>query len=251
MSRIKQIKEGLINKLLWTSQSNIKAKLGFDGTVFETDKPLRLPDGSAATPSLSFNGSTSCGIYSTSNCVNIATAGCERVVVDGQGDLNVGSYISIGNSGTGQIVGFKKAVVEGATTILTAAHSGSVFFINGDTAASDYTLPATVAGLNYKWVWTANCNNAITITTADTTDTTGDMFLGGLLISSAAAVNNFLESAADKNCITVDDNAANTAGGPGSWIEVICTEDGAWFVHGVINSTTDADSVGAHFTDVD
>ena len=145
----------------------------------------------------------------------------------------------------------KATVSEAATTVLTAAESGSIFFIDGSTSAANYTLPATVAGLTFKWIWTANCNNAITITTADTTDTTGDMFTGGLLISSAAAVNNFLEVAADNNTITVDDNAADKAGGPGSWIEVICCEDAVWYVTGVINSTTDADSTGAHFSDTD
>jgi len=89
MSRIKQIKEGLLNKLVWTTQNNVKAKLSFDGTVFETDKALRLPDGSAAAPSLSFDSNHFCGIFSTSNCVNFSTAGCERVIIDGQGDIDI------------------------------------------------------------------------------------------------------------------------------------------------------------------
>ena len=103
MSRIKQKKQGNINYLEWTQQDNTTAKLKFDGVVFETDKGLRIPDGSAAAPSLSFNGSNYCGIYSTSNCVNVATAGCERVVVDAQGDINVrsGRGVEGGPSDTG------------------------------------------------------------------------------------------------------------------------------------------------------
>jgi hypothetical protein len=261
MSRIKAKKQGVNNSLVFTNQDNNVGTITFNGSVFTISAPVTfsgsqqlLGDGTAAAPSLAFSNTKVMGIYSAgSNVIGFSTAGSERVTIDAQGDLNIYPYISIGNGGTGQIVGDKKAVVEGtgAAVPLTAADSGKVFFINGDTGATAYTLPATVAGLHFKWIWTANCNNAITIATADTTDTSGDMFRGGLLISSAAAVNNFLESAADMNLITVDDNAADKAGGPGTWIEVICTEDTTWFVHGVVNSTSDTDSTGAHFTDVD
>lgn len=143
-------------------------------------------------------------------------------------------------------------ISEAVTTVLTAADSGKTFFINADTAATNYTLPAPVAGLNFKWLWTADCDNAITITTADTTDTTGDMFVGGVLNCAAANLNTFVEVAADNNKMTFDDNVANSAGGAGQWIEVICTEDAAWFVRGIVNMTSDADGVGsAIFSDVD
>lgn len=245
-------REGLNRSLVFQTLDRAEGKIVFDGSYLTSNVPVHVPNGTASEPALR-GAATNSGIYFGSGVVYFSTAGSERASVDGQGDLNVGSYISIGNGGTGQVVGYKRAIAEGtgAAVVLTAADSGKVFFINGDTGATDYTLPATVAGLTFKWVWTANCNNAITITTADKTDTTGDMFLGGLLISSAAAVNNFLESAADNNTITVDDNAANTAGGPGTWIEVICTEDAAWFVHGVVNSTSDNDSTGSHFSDAD
>ena len=152
---------------------------------------------------------------------------------------------------SGAVRGYE-SLTEAATVTLTAADSGKTFWINGSTSAADFTLPAPVIGLTYRWVWTANCNNAITITTADTTDTTGDMFLGGLLISAAAAVNTFVETAADKNKMTFDDNVENCAGGAGSWVEVICIADAVWFVRGIMNGTTDADGVGsAIFSDVD
>ena len=138
------------------------------------------------------------------------------------------------------------------TVVLTASDSGKTFFVNADSGVSAYTLPAPVAGLKYKWIVTANCDTATTITTADTTDTTGDMLRGGLLVCSAAAVNTFAEASGDVNKITLDDNVANNGQGIGSWLEIICTEDPTWFVTGVINSTTSANGVGSNiFSDVD
>jgi hypothetical protein len=256
MSRIKQKKQGVINSLVWTQQDNSTAYISYDGTNFEISKPLAFGDGSAAVPSITFSNTEVMGIYrSGSNVIGFSTAGSERVTIDAQGDINVGTYISIGNGGTGSIIGDKKAVVEGvgvAGVVLTAADSGKVFFVNADTVATAYTLPAPAAGLHFKWIVTANCDNATTITTADTADTSGDMFKGGLLVSAAAAVNTFVEAGSDVNRITLDDNVVNGACGTGSWLEVICTEDPTWFVTGVINSTTDADGVGsAIFSDVD
>jgi hypothetical protein len=143
------------------------------------------------------------------------------------------------------------ATEEAATQTLDADESGKTFWIDGSTGASTFTLPAPAAGLNFRWIWTADNNNAIVIQTADITDTSGDMLRGGLLICSAAAVNTFQEASGDENTITVDDNAADKAGGIGSWIEVICTEDPIWFVRGILNSTSDADSTGTQITDAD
>lgn len=143
-------------------------------------------------------------------------------------------------------------VEESASRHLTAEDSGKVFFLNSDTGAVSYVLPAPSPGLKFKWVFTANKTTATSIVTADVTDTTGDMLRGGLLVCAAAAVNTFVEASGDVNTMTFDDDVQNGAAGIGSWVEVICTEDPIWFVHGVINSTTDADGVGsAIFTDTD
>lgn len=255
MSRIKQKKLGSINYLEWKQQDNSTASISYNGSKFVLDKPLDLTAGTAANPSISGGGSTNSGIYFGSGVIYFSTAGTERVTVDGQGDLNVGTYISIGNGGTGQIVGDKKAVVEGtgAAVVLTAADSGKVFFINSDSGATTYTLPAPVAGLHFKWIFTGNNDSATIIKTADTTDTTGDMFRGGLLLVSTDNDVTFVEaSATDCNTLTLDDNLANAACGYGSWVEVICTEDPTWFIHGVINGNTDTDGTGAAmFSDTD
>lgn len=155
-------------------------------------------------------------------------------------------------SGAGvTITGLKDSVTAAASVTLTAADSGKVFFI-GDSGAVAYVLPDAAAGLKFKFIVIADETDATTITTSDTTDTTGEGFDGGLLVCAAAAVNTFVESGADTNRITLDDNVENGACGKGSWLEIIGVKANTWFVTGVINSTTDADGVGsAIFSDVD
>lgn len=149
------------------------------------------------------------------------------------------------------ITGIKENISAAASTNLTAADSGKVFFI-GDSAAVNYVLPTCEAGLRYKFIVIADETDATTITTSDTTDGTGEMLRGGLLVSAAAAVNTFIEASGNINKITLDDNVENGACGIGSWIEIIGTKAKTWFVTGVINSTTDADGVGSTiFSDVD
>lgn len=149
------------------------------------------------------------------------------------------------------ITGLKDSITAAASVTLTAADSGKVFFI-GDSGAVAYVLPDAAAGLKFKFIVIADETDATTITTSDTTDTTGEGFDGGLLVCAAAAVNTFVESGADTNRITLDDNVANGACGKGSWLEIIGVKANTWFVTGVINSTTDADGVGsAIFSDVD
>ena len=260
MSRIKQKKQGVINSLVWTQQDNKTASISYNGSVFTVSAPITFdgaqqlfPNGTVSAPSIAFSSETGMGIYrNASNVMGFTTAGSLRMLITAGGVIQIGDVAidSIQDS----ITGDRKSVTEGtgAAYPLTAADSGKVFFINADTGATAYTLPAPVKGLHFKWIVTANCDNATTITTADTTDTSGDMFKGGLLVCSAAAVNTFVEAGADVNRITLDDNVANVGCGAGSWLEVICNEDPTWFVTGVINGNTDVDGVGSGiFSDVD
>jgi len=141
----------------------------------------------------------------------------------------------------------KLAVSEAITTTLTAAMSGQVFFINDDTVGAIYTLPAPVAGLTYKWIWTADNTNQMKFITADLTDSTGDMFSGGLISANAAAANTFVEAvpASNINTLIVDNNDAENYGGIGSWIEITCTEDPTWYVTGVLNANGEGAGAGS------
>lgn len=152
------------------------------------------------------------------------------------------------------LTALRKSVTEltGSAVILTAADSGKVFFVNADSGATTYTLPAPEAGLHFKWIVTADTDSATVIKTANITDTSGDMLRGGLLVCSAAAINTFVEAASDVNTLTLDNNVNNAGQGIGSWVEVICTEDPTWFVTGVINGNADVDGNGSVlFTDAD
>ena len=142
------------------------------------------------------------------------------------------------------------SVSEAVTTTLTSADHNKVFFIDAATLAATYTLPAPVAGLTFKWIWVADCNQAIVIKTADTADTTGDMLRGMLVVWSSTAATNLTirEGASDVNTLTLDDNAVNSGGGIGSWIEVTCAEDAVWYVTGILNASSTGSAL---FTDTD
>lgn len=174
-----------------------------------------------------------------------------HVPSDGHANLDhIGEY----TEGEGvEIIGERKDIgYSDGNVSLTSQESGKTFFIDGSSSASTYTLPAPRAGLNYKWIWGANCDAETKITTADHTDTTGDMLRGGLLVCSAAAVNTFIEASGDMNTLSVDDNVDNKAAGAGSWIEIYCVRDAEWLVTGVLNGNTDADGNGSVvFSDVD
>ena len=143
---------------------------------------------------------------------------------------------------------------QAASKTLVAADSGTIFVCGGGSAA-DFVLPAASQeniGVNFKFVWTAAETDAITITTADTTDSTGDMFVGGILSCNAAAVNTIAQFAADHCKLTFDDNVANTGGGPGTWVEIVCVSQSNWFVSGILEGDSDADGVGSAIaSDVD
>ena len=145
-------------------------------------------------------------------------------------------------------------VVDGVSKTLAASDSGTIYHM-GTGSAADFVLPAASEaniGTTYMFVWSAAETDAITITTADTTDSTGDMFVGGILSCNAAAVNTVAQFAADHCKLTFDDNVANTGGGPGTWVEITCIAKAKWFVRGILEGDSDADGVGSAIaSDVD
>jgi hypothetical protein len=257
MSRIRTKKLGVQQSLVFTNQDRTEGSLMFDGTSFTLDKPLILddtithagitflPNGTESAPSLAFTNSTGLGIYrSAANVLGFCTAGNERMTLTAGGVLVVGDYVSIDSIGN-SICGYKKVMEEAVTHVLSAEHSGTVFFINADTAAATYALPAAAAGLHFKWIWAGNNTNAMIIETSDHTDgATGEHFYGGVLVNHIAAINIFIEAGANENTMTFDDNVDNCAGGAGSWVEVYATEAKSWVVTGVLNGNTDSNGNG-------
>ena len=254
MSRIKSKRQGINNMLVFENQDNQTGTITYNGSVFTISAPttfagsqVLLPDGTAAAPSLGFS-STPAGMgmyWNAANVIGFTTASNTRATITAGGVLKVGTIMSF--DGVDHIItGDRKAMTEAVTTTpLTTADSGKVFFVNGDTAAATYTLPTAAAGLHFKWIWTADCNNAMIIETSDHTDGTGEMIVGGLLFCAAAAVNTFVEAGANANTITLDNDVNETRGGAGSWIELIATEAKTWHLSGIVNGNVDATDVGS------
>jgi hypothetical protein len=249
MKGLRQDKRGNTNSFVFTNADNTVGELSFDGSKFTFSDPVTfgdglqqlLPNGTVDAPSLAFTDSPTAGMYRyASNVIGFANAGNLRAIITAGGVLRVGSILAI-DAIAHTITGDRKSVVAGATTVvLTTADSGKVYNIRA-VAASAYTLPTPAAGLYYKWIWSVSNTEIVTITTATLTT---DVFVGGLVVNGAIAVNPFVEALATHNTITMHSDAAACGGGKGSWIEVTCTEALTWFVRGVVNSLTDADTDG-------
>lgn len=109
-----------------TAAKNAPARLGDTDAIIDiltgvdATGNITVPSGTAASPGLK-GGYTNSGIYFGSGYVGISTAASERVVIDGQGDINVygGAGIEGGNPGTTKVwAGFYP--VKGQQTIANA-----------------------------------------------------------------------------------------------------------------------------------
>jgi len=144
---------------------------------------------------------------------------------------------------------------------LVATDTGKTILLNS-TSALAVTLPSpdgAPIGTFYRFVVIAANDNAYTITTADTTDTTGDMFIGSLVYANAETsiagngsdVIGLIVPGADDNKITLDSNLADGGGEVGTWIECVRISDSQWLVEGLV-VTDDDNGTGAEvFSDVD
>jgi hypothetical protein len=114
-----------------------------------------------------------------------------------------------------------------ATYQCLASDSGKTFVLNS-TSAMTITLPAD-ADISEGWncrfyVKTAN-DNAYTINCSDMTDSTGQMFEGGIAVASTTAgFGHGVAAAANDSQIVLDGNLANGAGEPGSYENELLTK---------------------------
>ena len=154
-----------------------------------------------------------------------------------------------------------------ASKSLTAADSGKIFLLDADAEGTNcvITLPVlstSIIGTEYKFIIIDPSDGAgnpggFLIKTGDVTDTSGDMFAGGVVLAAAQASNasgaangRAVLAAADDSQINLDGNLANTGGEVGT--SICCTAISAteWFVSGVV-ITDDTNSTGASvFTNV-
>jgi len=103
--------------------------------------PTKAADGSAAAPSFAFANSTSTGIYRVSaNTLGVATAGVQRVVVDANGNVGVGTASP--NSRLHVNAGANYGIFT-----LQAVNGTDIAFTSGSTTLSSIAVDST-AGTN-------------------------------------------------------------------------------------------------------
>ena len=106
-----------------------------------------LPNGAAATPSLSFTGDTDTGIYlSAANTLGLGTSGVEHMTIDSTGNLSIRGYISdindayVGINETLQVTGNLQFETSGTRVIYTASTANALQF---DPITAEPTLIGT------------------------------------------------------------------------------------------------------------
>lgn len=158
--------------------------------------------------------------------------------------------------------GARKNILElTADKTLSANDSGKTVLLNS-TSALAVTLPdpeTSPVGTFFRFVVITANDNAYTISTADSTDTTGDMFIGSLVYANAESsisgdgsdVIGLIIPGADDNKITLDANLDNSGGEIGTWIECVRVSSTQWLLEGLIVTDDDNGTGAAVLSDVD
>ena len=143
--------------------------------------------------------------------------------------------------------------ITAATTAyqVLASDSNKTFILN-TAAATVITLPADAdmeLGWNIKVVMALACNAGILIKCSDVTDTTGQMFTGGVnyqVIADATAdvFQGYAAAAADDSQLALDTNLANNMATVGTNLTIMKTATNRFMVSGHVASV-DADGTGA------
>jgi hypothetical protein len=144
-----------------------------------------------------------------------------------------------------------------ADKTITEGESGKVFGL--DATAADGTIAITLpdttgllVGVNYTFVIVGESTGAYTINCQDKTDTTGDHFIGGVMLGAGTATDNeaagFAQAVANDSVITLDQDQATGGGEAGSSIILrylgYSGGRGQWLASGNVG-TADVDSTGA------
>ena len=132
-----------------------------------------------------------------------------------------------------------------------ASDSGKTFILN-TAAATVVTLPADAdiqLGWNVKFVMALANNAGTLIKCSDVTDTTGQMFTGGVnyqVIADATAdvFQGYAAAAADDSQLALDTNLADNMASVGTNFSIMKTAANKFMVSGHVTSA-DADGTGA------
>ena len=138
-----------------------------------------------------------------------------------------------------------------------ASDSGKTFVLQSASAMT-VTLPAD-ADIEFGWhcrfLVNLDNNAAYNINCSDVTDSTGQMFDGGVnyqIVGDATAdiFQGYAAAAADDSQIALDTNLANNMAKQGSYVDIIYIETNRFMVSGHVASA-DADGTGAAiFSDI-
>ena len=137
-----------------------------------------------------------------------------------------------------------------STYQVLASDSGKTFVLNS-AAAMTITLPADAdieLGWNCRFIMNLDNNDAYNINCSDVTDSTGQMFDGGLNVQAiadiaAATFQAAIVPAGDDSSIILDTNLANNEAKQGSFVDLIYIETNRFMVSGHI-LTADVDGSG-------
>ena len=137
-----------------------------------------------------------------------------------------------------------------STYQVLASDSGKTFVLNS-AAAMTITLPADAdieLGWNCRFIMNLDNNDAYNINCSDVTDSTGQMFDGGLNVqaiadTAAATFQAAIVPAANDSSIILDTNLANNEAKQGSFVDLIYIETNRFMVSGHI-LTADVDGSG-------
>jgi len=144
-----------------------------------------------------------------------------------------------------------------AAKVVTEAESGKVFGL--DATAGDGTIAITLPdtsglqmGVNYTFVIVGESTGAYTLNCQDKTDTTGDHFVGGVMLGAGTATDasaaGYAQAVADDSVMTMDQDLADSGGEAGSVIFLryigYSGNRGQWLVSGNLG-TADVNSTGA------
>ena len=138
-----------------------------------------------------------------------------------------------------------------STYQVLASDSGKTFVLQSASAMT-ITLPADAdieLGWNCRFIMNLDNNDAYNINCSDVTDSTGQMFDGGVnyqIVGDATAdiFQGYAAAAGDDSSIILDTNLANNMAKQGSYIDIIYVETNRFMVSGHVASA-DADGTGA------
>lgn len=183
-----------------------------------------FPGGGDAINDLSADAALSVGVECVVEfvCLDGTTWQSNNEAITVVGDVNVGGDLIL----TGSVTGPAASETVAATNVITAAESGTTFFLSSATEFVS-TLPAPAAGLNYKFIIAAAPSGA---SYTVVTNASANIIIGG--------VNELEVDTADDGPYIADGDTVTFVDGVsvvGDWVEVI-SDGTSWFLTGQANA---------------